>query len=219
MFLKTTLNSSLRAFLVLLVFGLDHPQPSFAALENVVQVAAGGLHTCAVTAAGGAKCWGYNEYGQLGDGTYNDSNIPVDVAGLGAELSAISAGLNHTCALTRSGGVKCWGTNSYGELGDSTDTDQFSAEPHDVSGLTSGVIAIAAGADFSCAVTSSGAAKCWGFNVAGQLGDGTTSNRTTAVNVSGLSSGVIAITAGEYHACALIVHSRKWPSFAACPRR
>ncbi len=161
-----------------------------------------GSHTCAVTTSSGLKCWGLNDYGEVGDGSTTNRFTPVDVSGLSSGISAVAVGGRHTCALTTAGGVKCWGQNFYGQVGDNTTATRTT--PVDVTGLTSGVTAIAAGSYHSCALTSGGGVKCWGFNANGQVGDNTTTNRLTPVDVSGLTSGVQAISAGNTHTCALL---------------
>ena len=100
---------------------------------TVAQVAAGGRHTCAVTAAGGVKCWGHNLSGSLGDGTTTDRLTPVQVVGLDGGVTSISAGAHHTCAVTAAGAVQCWGANSWGRLGDGTTTNR--STPVQVVGL------------------------------------------------------------------------------------
>src|SRR5205823_3213591 len=115
---------------------------------GVAAISAGGDHTCALTSAGGVKCWGHNVFGQLGDGTTTDGHAPVDVSGLGGGVAAIAAGGCHTCALTTAGGVKCWGDNTDGELGDGTTTERHA--PVDVLGLAGGVAAVSVGALHTC---------------------------------------------------------------------
>ena len=184
--------------------------------NKVMAVAAGYRHTCLLTGAGGVRCWGANESGQLGNGTQTDSGKPVDVAGLTSGVIAIAAGGQHTCAVTRGGGVKCWGHNDGGQLGDgNTNNGSDSSTPVDVRGLASGVTAIAAGDGSMCALTSAGGVKCWGWNVYGQLGNGQSDpspTSTTPVDVSGLASGVSAISANLVQACALTTagHVKCW---------
>jgi len=178
-----------------------HPVEVVGLGVTVAAVTVGHYHTCALTTAGGVKCWGSNGIGQLGDGTTTHRTTPVDVVGLGSGVIAVSAGYNHTCALTSAGAVKCWGANGNGQLGDGSTTS--STAPVDVIDLSTGVTDIDAGDWHTCAVASSGGAKCWGSNSGGKLGGGTTTKSTTPVDVVGLTSGVREISAGGSHTCAL----------------
>ena len=174
-----------------------------APLTGVVSVSAGDHHTCALMNTGSVKCWGQNSNGQLGDGTTIHRSTPVQVSGLTSGVVSVSAaGRYHTCALMNTGAVKCWGENFFGNLGDGTTTDR--STPVQVSGLTSGVVSVSAGYNHNCVITSAGAAQCWGQNSNRQLGDGTTTNRSTPVQVSGLTSGAVSVSLGEAHTCALM---------------
>ena len=165
--------------------------------RGVTAVVAGGDYTCALTSGGGVKCWGYNGSGQLGNGSTAGSPTPVDVVGLASGITAITVGDSTTCALTRDGGVKCWGRL----LGNGSTTTN--TKPVDISGLASGVTAIAAGYGHVCALMATGRVRCWGYNRYGQLGNGSTTNSAIPVDISGLTSGVTAIAAGAGHTCAI----------------
>jgi alpha-tubulin suppressor-like RCC1 family protein len=192
------------AVAVVLMSGLASPPIASAAVAppTVVAVSAGVNHACALTEAGGVKCWGRNTYGQLGDGTTTDAFTPVDVGGVGV-ATAIAVGLDHTCALTDAGGVKCWGRNSIGQLGDGT--HKRSVAPIDVPTLTSGVTAIAAGANDTCALLATGGVQCWGQNDSGQLGDNTLLAKASPTDVATLTAGVQAISASASHTCAVML--------------
>jgi alpha-tubulin suppressor-like RCC1 family protein len=170
--------------------------------SGVQTISSGWSHSCAVTSVGAVQCWGDNDRFGLGDGTTTNSATPVQVVGLSSGVQAISTGWSHLCAVTSVGAVKCWGWNAIGQLGDGTTTD--SATPVQVVGLTSGVQAISTGWSHSCALLADGSVKCWGGNSNGELGDGTTTNSATPVQVTGLTSGVQAISSGELHTCAAV---------------
>ncbi len=170
-------------------------------LNGVNQVMASALYTCALTNNGSVECWGNNDLGHLGNGSFTPASVAVNTRDLSTGVLAISAKANHSCAIIPGGGVKCWGNNSNGELGNSSIT--YSTVPVDVVGLGDPVIAVATGAWHTCILNSNGGVKCWGNNSYGQLGDGTTIQKTTPTQVSNLSQGVVAISVGYTHTCVL----------------
>ncbi len=133
----------------------------------------GASSTCATKTDGTGWCWGDNSFGQNGDGTNNNSNVPVQVAGSNTDWSTIEAGDSHTCGIRTDGRAWCWGLNYWGYLGDGTRTD--SNIPVQVIGGHTDWTSIETGAA-SCAIKSTGTAWCWGWNGSGQLGDGTVLN-------------------------------------------
>ena len=117
-----------------------------------------------------------------------DRYTPVNVTALMSGAAAVATGVDHTCALTTTGGLKCWGGNNTGQLGDGTTTHR--SDPVDVTGLTAGMAAVAAGWYQTCALTTADGLKCWGGNFSGQLGDGTTIRRSTPVDVVGFERAI-----------------------------
>jgi hypothetical protein len=160
--------------------------------SGVSAISAGVLHTCALV-AGGVKCWGYNVNGQLGDNSTTQRLTAVDVVSLGGVATSIVTAELHTCALMASGGARCWGDNSYGQLGDNSNTQRLT--PVDVSGLAGATVVASAQGAHSCALSAAGAVKCWGRNGNGQVGDGSTISRRVAVPIRPAQS--IAFTSSD----------------------
>jgi alpha-tubulin suppressor-like RCC1 family protein len=115
------------------------------------------------------------------------------VIGLSSGVAAVDAGVGYTCAATDAGGVQCWGSNLYGQLGDGT-TDAHST-PADVVGLTGPASAVAAGGLHACAIVNDGVV-CWGRNSSGQLGNGGGSNQETPVGVVPEPEGLLSLAPG-----------------------
>jgi alpha-tubulin suppressor-like RCC1 family protein len=192
------------------------PQAALAATLGASSISAGDGYACALD-SGQAYCWGFNGFGQLGDGSITEgggSTVPVAVstAGVlaGKTLAQISAGGNDTCALDSAGAAYCWGLNEDGELGDGSLT-----APSDVPVAvdTSGVLAgktltqISVGLADACALDRTGAVYCWGLSDVGELGDGSTagSDVPVAVDTSGVLAGktITQISVGSVVACAV----------------
>jgi alpha-tubulin suppressor-like RCC1 family protein len=174
----------------------------------VMALSAGLFHACALR-AGIAYCWGQGSFGALGDGTSTDQNVAtaVNVSGAlaGKAVSAIAAGSSLTCALDTLGAAYCWGNNTDGQLGDGTTTDRVT--PAAVT-MPTGVTftSIATRSWNTCALSTTGAAYCWGYNGNGAIGDGTTSDSSipVATTMSGVAGGAFSqITAGSLFACGL----------------
>jgi alpha-tubulin suppressor-like RCC1 family protein len=185
-------------------------------LTNVIQVAAGGHHTCALKTDGTIYCWGDNYYGQLGDNTNTNRYTPVQVKGVGGEgyltdITQISAGGANTCALKTDRTVYCWGLNDFGQLGDNANTNRYTpvqVKGVDGEGYLTDITQISAGGYHTCALKTNGAVYCWGNNSFGQLSDNTDINRYTPVQVKGVGgegylTDITQISAGGYHACVL----------------
>jgi len=176
---------------------------------SLTSIDLGDAHSCGLTAGGQAYCWGFNEQGQLGDGTLTTRGTPtaVDQSGVaGGSFLSIVAGATHSCGLTAGGQAYCWGSNWGGQLGDGTTTDRDipTSVDQSVGGGVSFASISAGPGNYTCGLTSGGQAYCWGENPNGQLGDGTYESRSipTAVDQS-MGGGVSSISAGVLHTCAL----------------
>ncbi|MBN2084613.1 MAG: hypothetical protein JW748_05260 [Anaerolineales bacterium] len=170
--------------------------------SGVVNIGTKEDHTCAVIADGAVRCWGYNQFGQLGDGTHISRSVPVAVQGLSGQAAAVVAGWGHTCVLVSAGGIQCWGNNEYGQLGYGEEAFER-LTPVIIPELQSGVIGLSAAGGQTCALRTGGAVQCWGNNKYGQLGDGTAEKRLSPVAVEGLDQGMARVTAGWNHTCAV----------------
>lgn len=183
------------------------PQPTpegVQGLNSVSALAAGSAHTCAVQ-GGGLLCWGDNSSGQVGiplcpGGDNLHCSSPVQIQASGSGVTAVAAGALHTCAIVNSG-VQCWGINTAGQLGRGTH-EGFSVDPEFVTGLSagSGIIALAAGGDHTCAMNDRGQVRCWGSDDYGEVGDGL-SWLVPVPTVSPALAGMSSVAAGLGYSC------------------
>lgn len=164
---------------------------SVIAVDEVVAITTGAVHSCAILAAGEVKCWGSNSYGQLGTSRMEYSATPVRVANVGANITTISAGGSSNCVLNSDGIAKCWGDNTFGELGNGTVEDVPHPRPARVLTLA-GAKAVTVGWSHACAVTSGRKMRCWGYNVDGQMGN------PDLTNMNPLPEPVLAGRAGRH---------------------
>lgn len=177
--------------------GLDAP---------VQALAQGREHGCALLQGGRVKCWGENGFGQVGNGSDQPATTAVEVPALGSGVSAIAAGMYHSCAVLN-GGLRCWGVNSSGQLGDGSTTQR--STPVAVQGLGSGVVGVDLGIEHSCALLADGSVSCWGGSGFGRLlGDGSGSNRPVPGPVPALRSDVLQVSLGNDHSCARLQGGR-----------
>lgn len=170
-------------------------------ITSATALAANAFHSCAVLADGGMSCWGANNWGQLGNGTFSlFSNVPVPVTAV-TTATGVAVGLFHSCAILNGGEASCWGQGGYGQLGNSA-RPSYSTLPVPVAGLTD-VTALTAGDRHSCARGGTGTMSCWGSNSDGQLGTGTTNESILPIAVPGVG-GATHIAAGTGHTCAVL---------------
>ena len=182
----------------------------FAVEGAVTSIALGAFHSCALLTDSKVKCWGWNEFGQLGDGSNSPSFhlTPVEVSGI-PNVTNIALGGGHSCVLTGSGDVWCWGRNDYGQVGNGREDG---SEQHVPTEVITDAVNIALGFHHSCAVLTDGKVKCWGWNGGGQLGDGTTTDSASPVEVIGIMNAT-SIALGGYdswggHSCAVLTNGK-----------
>lgn len=162
-----------------------------------------GSHSCAVLSTGKIKCWGRNDFGQLGNGSVAKSNVPVEVLEIENAVQ-VSVGSLGTCARLSDGTVKCWGRNDFGQLGDGTNSNSLTPVP--VYALRN-VVHISSGGENTCARKSNGVLVCWGNNAEGELGNGGDQNSSIPVNVKNIIS-ISNMDVGESHACAVLTNGK-----------
>ena len=181
-------------------------------ITDVVQVENGDTHACARLTNGRAMCWGTGDANRLGFNGISDSSRAGFVEGVGdtgqlTQVAQLSLGAAHSCARLTTGQARCWGENQNRQLGtgDQQDGGPFVVENR-TGGPMTGITAIAAGANHTCAIVAGGQVRCFGSNVNGQLGDGSIQPRTRAVTVLDVNgstplTGATQITAGSNYTC------------------
>ncbi len=172
---------------------------------NVASIECGYSHTFAIKNDGTLWGWGWNNRGQVGDGTTTNPYAPVQIVGMTGVIDA-AGGYGHSLAVKNDDTVWAWGANESGQLGDGTETDQLT--PVQVIGLT-GIIAVSAGSRHSMALKNDGTVWTWGANWSGQLGNGNTSNNGTPTQLSGLT-GITQIAGADGHSLILKNDGTVW---------
>lgn len=180
---------------------------SFTAVDSAtnyqsIGTGAAGIYSytnCAITSGGVLKCWGYNTYGAVGDGTTTHRSAPVVVDG-GTNYSKVSNGYHGACGITTAGVLKCWGYNPYYQVGDGTTTNRTS--PVVIDGGTN-YSQVVRGIHSTCAITTTGVLKCWGYNANGTVGDGTTTLVTSPKVIDAGTSYSILSNSMSYTMCAI----------------
>src|SRR5664280_1110047 len=174
--------------------------------SGVKSISLGWGTACAVERSGAAACWGNSLPGDVS--TCSEMPTPTPISGLPSDISAITAGSDHACAISTEQSAWCWGTNTLGQLGDGTETTQTTPVP--VFGMSSGIAGVSAGGNHTCAVKTDGSTWCWGYNVVGELGDGTAELiRLVPVSVK-LPLGAKAVAVGYMHTCAIATDGSVW---------
>lgn len=173
-----------------------------ADLPRARQIAAGWGHAC-TRGDDGVSCWGRNDSGELGNGAkFLFAMVPGPVKDIGADVVQLASSYNHTCARLSDGTLKCWGANTWGQLGDGTTAERLT--PVQVAGLGGKARDVATGWGHTCAVLETGTTWCWGQNDLGQLAVDAPSSSPTPVRIAGLPP-ALAVSSGENHICALAV--------------
>jgi alpha-tubulin suppressor-like RCC1 family protein len=199
------IRASVGAFIVLISVACGSNTPAHAIVKSV---SGGWNYTLALKSDGSVWSWGGNDDGELGNGTSAESLAPHGVKTLSSGVVAIAAGWDAGVALKSDGSVWTWGKNDRGQLGDGTNVS--SSTPTRVAALKGRVTAIAAGLDFVLVLMSDGTVWGWGFNYAGQLGNGDYTDSPTPVAVQGLTAKVVAIAAGKAHSLAIEADGSVW---------
>ncbi len=186
------------------------PETVTEPVDHVISMSAGATFTCAAGVSGQTWCWGDGFFGETGDSLLKSSIIPKMISQPIPGIIQLSSGWFHSCALTKDGGIACWGKNLEGALGNSSTVSR--ADPVSVSGISGKqeVRLIAAGGRSTCAVTTDNQVYCWGKNNYGQVGDGSGTDRLLPMPVSSGVSEIIGITVGASHACALTGDGQLW---------
>ena len=196
----TTVNNAETTAEIVIGTSQSNPDYDFSSAGEIVQVAAGGTHTAAVTKDGDLYMWGRNDYGQLGVYSNADSKIPIKVNNSSSTLPEksvkyIALGYYHSVAITKDGSLYMWGYNRSGQLGDGTTTDRYTPIK-----IMDNVASVSLGGSHSAAVTKDGSLYMWGDNGNGRLGDGTTTNRYTPVKIM---DNVASVSLGSSHSAAI----------------